>query len=92
MLKETMKAMSDGLPLERIEPLRQLLPTASQRQFMQRLHTDKWKRLVSVSVAAGPGLLSRMMTNGWIERRCEGQDCEIRLADAGLNALKAKIP
>ena len=87
-----MSATSDGRPVERTEPLGLLRPTAAQRQFLQRLHIDKWKRLVTISVAAGPGLLSRLVTNGWIEQRGEEQEREIRLTDAGLSALKAKIP
>ena len=88
MLEEALTEMSDDLPTEaKLDPL----PTSSQRQFMQRLRTDKWRRLVTVSVAAGPGLLSRLATNGWIEQGGQDQDIEVRLTHAGLNALRAKM-
>lgn len=74
--EETLTPMSDELHRERDGALERR-PTSSQRQFMQRLRTDKWMRLAGVSVAAGPSMLSRLVTNGWIELRGEDQDIEV---------------
>jgi hypothetical protein len=64
------------------------LPNATQRQLMQRLRTDAWRKLSTISVSAGDRLLASLVRNGWIERN-EG---EIRLTVAGLDALRAKLP
>jgi hypothetical protein len=63
-------------------------PTASHRQLMQRLRTDAWRSLSTLSVAAGEGTLATLVRNGWIERR----GMELRLTAAGLEALRAKLP
>ena len=64
------------------------LPNAWQRQIMQRLSTDRWRRVATLDVAAGDKLLAALVKNGWIELRQN----ELRLTPAGLEALKAKLP
>ena len=68
------------------------IPTATQRQIMQRLRTDIWRRLGRVSVTVGEAGLATLVRNGWIERRGEGPTTELNLTAAGLEALRAKIP
>jgi hypothetical protein len=75
----------------RLKTKRYLPPTSTQRQFMQRLRTDKWRRLLSVSAPAGNRLLVGMIENGWIERRGIEPDQEVRLTPAGLEALRATL-
>jgi hypothetical protein len=65
-----------------------LLPNAWQRQLMQRLRTDAWRKLSTITVAAGDRLLASLVRNGWIERN----GGEIRLTASGLEALRAKLP
>ena len=67
------------------------LPTATQRQFMQRLRTDQWRRLAAVSAAAGDRLLASMIAHGWLERRGAGQEQEVWLTIAGLEALRTPL-
>jgi hypothetical protein len=64
------------------------LPNASQRQLMQRLRTDAWRSLSTITVAAGDRLLASLVRNGWIERN----GGELRLTTSGLEALRAKLP
>ena len=83
--------MADGLAPEKTEAL-DIGRTASQRQFMQRLRADKWRRWATVSVAGRPRSLVALD-----DRRLDGlcgedQGRVVRLTDIGLNALRAKIP
>jgi hypothetical protein len=71
----------------KLKTKRYLPPTSTQRQFMQRLRTDKWRRLLT----AGNRLLVGMIENGWIERRGIEPDQEVRLTPAGLEALRATL-
>jgi len=68
------------------------VPTAPQRSVLQRLRTDRWLSFAGLNIAAGAGLLKRLVLNGWMESRGHGQAFELKLTTAGLEALKAKIP
>jgi hypothetical protein len=67
-------------------------PTPAQRQILQRLRTDNWRRRTAITVSAGEPLFLGLLRQGWIERRGEGQAAELKLTPAGLEALRAKIP
>jgi hypothetical protein len=69
-----------------------LIPTATQRSLLQRLRTGQWLSFAGLNIAAGAGLLKRLVSNGWIESRGHGRAFELKLTAAGLEALKAKIP
>jgi len=49
-----------------------VLPNMIHRQIMQRLLSGEWKLLSRLGVMAGDGLLKRMNSLGWIERRGVG--------------------
>ena len=63
----------------------------TQRNFMQRLRTDAWRRLATVSVSPTEGFLKRLVAKGWIEPRGMGPDQEFRLTPAGLEARRAPV-
>jgi hypothetical protein len=67
-------------------------PTPSQRQLLQRLRTDRWRRLASVSVRVGETTFAGLVANGWIGQRGKGQDYQVRLTATGLKALRARLP
>ena len=66
-------------------------PSAGHRQVLQRLSTDKWQPFAKLNLVVGDKLLDRLAINGWVERRRQGQMLELKLTQAGLEALKAKI-
>jgi DNA-binding PadR family transcriptional regulator len=68
------------------------IPNMIHRQIMQRLLFGEWKTLTQLGVMVGEGLLQRMNSRGWIERRGEGRNQEIKITPAGAKALAAKIP
>jgi hypothetical protein len=61
--------------------------TMTHRQVMQRLRTDKWRTVASLGDSTGEGTLNTLARNGWIDRN----GGEVRLTEAGLEALRAKI-
>jgi hypothetical protein len=69
------------------ETIKAPIPNSTQRQLMQRLRTDAWRNLSTITVSAGDRLLASLVRNGWIERN----DGEIRLTPAGLEALRARV-
>jgi hypothetical protein len=75
-----------------IDAIAGLIPTTTQRSVLQRLRTDQWLSFAGLNIAAGAGLLKRLVSNGWMESRGQGRAFEVKLTAAGLDALKAKIP
>ena len=70
-----------------IQAMTDARPTMTHRAVMQRLRTDKWCTVASLGSSAGEGTLNTMARNGWIERN----GGEIRLTQAGLEALRAPV-
>jgi hypothetical protein len=69
-----------------------LIPTANQRQVLQRLRTDQWRTLAALKISVGYRLLERLVANDWVERRDAGGFIELKMTEAGFEALKAPIP
>lgn len=61
------------------------IPTAGQRQLLQRLRTDQWR-----VAKASDRLLRTVLANGWVERRGKGEELELRLTTSGFEVLRAK--
>ncbi len=68
-----------------------IIPNANQRQVMQRLRTDNWRKMAELKISVGYRLLERLVENGWVERRDEN-GVELKMTGAGSEALKAPIP
>ena len=58
--------------------------THRERQFLQYLRDAKWRRVTSLPNS--PKLISKMLGNGWIERRGDGSDAAFRITPKGLAA------
>jgi hypothetical protein len=67
-------------------------PNAPQRLVLQRLSTDQWRTVAKLKVVVADGLLSRLISNGWVEQRGHGRALELKLTSVGLEALREKIP
>jgi hypothetical protein len=63
----------------------------SQRAVMQYLSLDEWKRVSHLPVPAGPVMLDRIHSLGWIELRGMKPRNEIRLTPSGLTAMQARV-
>lgn len=63
----------------------------AHRQVMDHLRSGEWKFAAKLPVLASEYALDRMVASGWIERRGSREKAEIRLAPAGLDALKAPV-
>jgi hypothetical protein len=60
-----------------------------QRQVMHNLRAGDWRIAQHLSVPASQHMLDSIFSYGWIERRGEGPNTEIRITSAGLDALRA---
>ena len=71
---------------------------SGQRQLMQYLRSGNWKIAAKLPVAASPGTLDRLAEYGWIDRRDQGTQVEIKLTPVGQLAprtpsdLRKSIP
>jgi DNA-binding MarR family transcriptional regulator len=65
--------------------------TMAHRQMLDPLRSGEWKRALNLTVPVSAKSLDQMVSNGWIERRGEESQAEIRLTAIGLQALKAPL-
>lgn len=63
----------------------------NQRAVMQYLSLAEWKRVSHLPVPAGPVMLDRIHSLGWIEFRGMKPRNEIRLTPSGLTAMHARV-
>jgi hypothetical protein len=63
----------------------------TQRAVMQHLSLTDWKLANRLAIPAGEMMLSRIAHLGWIEVRGENHQAEVRLTEAGLEAMRSKI-
>jgi PilZ domain len=63
--------------------------THRERQFLQYLRDAKWRRVTSLPNSSK--LISKMLGNGWIERRGDGSDAAFRITPKGLAAKIAPV-
>ena len=64
---------------------------AGQRQLMQYLRSSDWKVVAKLPIVASEHVLKQLTDYGWIERRGDGAQTEIKLTAVGLSALQAPI-
>ncbi|WP_249133118.1 MULTISPECIES: PilZ domain-containing protein [unclassified Bradyrhizobium] len=58
--------------------------THRERQFLQYLRDTNWQRAASLPNSSK--LISKLLGNGWVERRGEGNDAAYRITSKGLAA------
>jgi Ca2+-binding RTX toxin-like protein len=77
-----------GVEFERA-PEEQPPITHRERQFLQYLRDGGWRRAGSLPDSAK--LISKLLWNGWIERRGSGNDAAYRITPKGLDAKIAPV-
>lgn len=65
--------------------------TMGYRQVLDRLRSGEWKLIARMTIPVSSIALDRMVANGWVERRGEGNNVEIRITAEGLAALTALV-
>ena len=66
-------------------------PNMTQRAVLQHLSLTDWKLANRLPIPAGEMMLSRLAHLGLIEMRGENQQTEVRLTEAGLEAMRSRI-
>ena len=63
----------------------------SQRAVMQHLSMTDWKLANRLPIPAGEMMLSRLVSQGWIEIQGKDQNTVVRLTEAGLKAMRSPV-
>jgi len=63
----------------------------SQRAILQYLSLTDWKLAHRLPVPAGEMMLSRLISQGWIEIQGKDHNTVVRLTVAGLKATRSKV-
>lgn len=66
-------------------------PNMSQRAFMQYLSLSDWKLAHRLPIPAGEMMLSRLVSQGWIEIEGKDHNTLVRLTEAGLEAMRSPV-
>ena len=59
------------------------------RQFLQHLRSGDWVK--AISLPDSPGVIAKLVENGWIEKRGEGSELYYRMTASGLAAKAAPV-
>ena len=65
--------------------------TSSHRQVLHAIRSGEWKIVERMPVQATTRMLETLVTKGWIARRGAAPKTEIKITDAGLAALMARV-
>ena len=63
----------------------------SQRAILQYLSLTDWKLANRLPIPAGEMLLSRLVSQGWIEIQGRDHNTVVRLTKSGLEAMQSKV-
>ena len=63
----------------------------SQRAVMQHLSMTDWKLANRLPIPAGEMMLSRLVSQGWVEIQGKDHNTVVRLTEAGLNAMRSPV-
>ena len=66
-------------------------PNMSQRAILQYLSLTDWKLAHRLPIPAGEMMLSRLISQGWIEIQGKDHNTVVRLTEAGLEAMRSKV-
>ena len=63
----------------------------SQRAVMQHMSVTGWKLANRLPIPAGEMMLSRLVSQGWIEIQGKDHNTVVRLTEAGLKAMRSPV-
>ena len=63
----------------------------SQGAVMQHMSRTDWKLANRLPIRAGEMMLSRLVSQGWIEIQGKDHNTVVRLTEAGLNAMRSPV-
>ena len=63
----------------------------SQRAVMQHMSMAGWKLANRLPIPAGEMMLSRLVSQGWIEIQGKDHNTVVRLTEAGLKAMRSPV-
>ena len=63
----------------------------SQGAVMQHMSRTDWKLANRLPIRAGEMMLSRLVSQGWIEIQRKDHNTVVRLTEAGLNAMRSPV-
>ena len=63
----------------------------SQRAVMQHMSMADWKLANRLPIPAGEMMLSRLVSQGWIEIQGKDHNTVVRLTEAGLKAMRSPV-
>ena len=63
----------------------------SQRAVMQHLSMTDWKLANRLPIPAGEMMLSRLVSQGWVEIQGKDHNTVVRLTEAGLKAMRSPV-
>ena len=63
----------------------------SQRAVMQHMSMTDWKLANRLPIPAGEMMLSRLVSQGWIEIQGKDHNTVVRLTKAGLKAMRSPV-
>ena len=66
-------------------------PNMSQRAVLQYLSLNDWKLANRLPIPAGEMILSRLVSQGWIEIQGRDHNSVVRLTEAGLKAMRSPV-
>jgi predicted transcriptional regulator len=58
---------------------------------MQHMSRTDWKLANRLPIRAGEMMLSRLVSQGWIEIQGKDHNTVVRLTEAGLNAMRSPV-
>ena len=63
----------------------------TQRAVMQHLSLTDWRLANRLPIPAGEMMLSRLVSQGWIEIQGKDHNTVVRLTEAGLKAMRSPV-
>ena len=66
-------------------------PNMTHRAIMQHLSLTEWKLANRLPIPAGEMILSRLVSQGWIEIQGKDHNTVVRLTGAGLKAMRSPV-
>jgi len=66
-------------------------PNGAHRAIMQHLSLTDWKLAHRLPIPAGEMILSRLVSQGWLEIQGRDHNTVVRLTEAGLKAMRSPV-
>jgi len=68
-----------------------IYPNVTHRDIMQHLSLTDWKLAHRLPIPAGEMILSRLVSQGWLEIQGKDHNTVVRLTEAGLKAMRSPV-